>query len=129
MLVWKRDLQWCTLAALLLAVCTSNVSDCATPPPVAQGRKLSCLRHHISRRALLSHLDSKLIQSNLARQHDGSAVRPPLPLMLQAYCDNKKGLLAPGLEDVITVEFCPTEWRYYYDCLRIHSQVSSWHIL
>ena len=32
---------------------------------------------------------------------------------------DKQGMLAPGMEQAITIEFMPTEWRYYYDCLRI----------
>ncbi|DBA94356.1 TPA: hypothetical protein ACH3X1_001962 [Trebouxia sp. C0004] len=59
---------------------------------------------------------------NTSSSSTGTQIILPTTPYFKACCDNKKGLLAPGLEDVITVEFCPTEWRYYYDCLRIHSQ-------
>ena len=32
----------------------------------------------------------------------------------------KKGIIAPGMAEEIVIEFQPTEWRYYYDCVRIH---------
>eukprot|EP00038_Savillea_parva_P009516 m.184001 g.184001 ORF g.184001 m.184001 type:complete len:929 (+) comp16004_c0_seq1:53-2839(+) len=33
-----------------------------------------------------------------------------------------KGGLYPGFADEVSIEFAPTEWRYYYDCLRVHVQ-------
>jgi len=32
---------------------------------------------------------------------------------------DKKGLLAPGMSDDITITFTPHEWRYYYDTVKI----------
>lgn len=41
----------------------------------------------------------------------------------QATCDSQRGLLPPGLEELITIEFCPQQYRYYYDTVRVHSEV------
>eukprot|EP00002_Diphylleia_rotans_P028351 TRINITY_DN5721_c0_g2_i4.p1 TRINITY_DN5721_c0_g2~~TRINITY_DN5721_c0_g2_i4.p1 ORF type:complete len:871 (+),score=134.27 TRINITY_DN5721_c0_g2_i4:91-2703(+) len=39
-------------------------------------------------------------------------------------CD-RKGDLAPGLSENIVIIFVPTEYKYYYDCLRIHGPDSN----
>eukprot|EP00941_MAST-03F_sp_MAST-3F-sp1_P001125 g1125.t1 len=36
------------------------------------------------------------------------------------YKNGKKGLIAPGMVEEFLVEFTPTEWKYYYDCVRFH---------
>ncbi|KAG8004627.1 hypothetical protein GBF38_008963 [Nibea albiflora] len=34
----------------------------------------------------------------------------------------KKYRLIPGLAYTLKVRFCPDEWRYFYDCVRVHCQ-------
>ena len=35
----------------------------------------------------------------------------------------KIGLIAPGMSEEVVVEFTPDSLRYFYDCVRLHSQV------
>lgn len=49
-------------------------------------------------------------------------ILPPSTPFFKATCDAKKGLLAAGMSDEITIEFFPQQYRYYYDCIRIHSE-------
>lgn len=35
---------------------------------------------------------------------------------------NRKGILALGMAEEISIEFEPNEWRYYYDCIRLHCE-------
>jgi hypothetical protein len=39
----------------------------------------------------------------------------------RVYTNQKQGLLAPGLSLSLEINFAPTEWRYFYDTIRIHT--------
>mmetsp|Transcript_35904 Transcript_35904/g.83232 ORF Transcript_35904/g.83232 Transcript_35904/m.83232 type:complete len:1012 (+) Transcript_35904:171-3206(+) len=36
-------------------------------------------------------------------------------------CD-KRGIVAPGMEETIAIDFIPHEWKYHYDCIRIFTE-------
>ncbi|KAF0046219.1 hypothetical protein F2P81_002748 [Scophthalmus maximus] len=37
----------------------------------------------------------------------------------------KKYRLIPGLAYTLQLSFCPDEWRYFYDCVRVHCKVDT----
>jgi len=47
---------------------------------------------------------------------------PPTTPHFVARIDSKKGQLAPGMAEDVVVEFTPKQWRYYYDCVRVHCE-------
>ena len=49
---------------------------------------------------------------------------PPATHYFKAWY-TKRERLVPGMAIDVEVEFKPNEWRYYYDCIRIHCQVSN----
>lgn len=48
---------------------------------------------------------------------------PTTPFFKLEY--EKKGILAPGMAEVIDIKFVPTTWKYYYDCIRIHCDLEN----
>ena len=47
-------------------------------------------------------------------------IPPTTPFYKLRYA--KLGVVAPGMSQIIKVDFIPTEWRYYYDCIRINCE-------
>ncbi|KAK3249974.1 hypothetical protein CYMTET_40624 [Cymbomonas tetramitiformis] len=57
---------------------------------------------------------------NVSNRSTRLHIIPPNTPFFKIFFD-KKGLVAPGMSEEIRLEFCPTEWRYFYDCIRVHS--------
>lgn len=60
----------------------------------------------------------KIIIKNTSEVPQRLSILPTLTPFFKAHY-NKKGQLAPGMSEVVIVQFTPPEWRYYYDCLRV----------